>query len=140
MRGFSLLELIVSLTVAALLLAIVLGAAWRLSDRMAVARAARETALFYHAARHRAMLVGGLVRVDFAADSLRAVLIGPPDSVIARRAGPGRHGATLTATQAAIVLDPTGFGFGAANTTLVLQRGSAVESLTTSRMGRLARR
>lgn len=137
MRGFSVFELVLVVVVMALLAAVTLPTAWRIGDRVAVRRAARETALFYHAARQRALLTGGLVRIAFAADTLRATLVGPPDSTLLRRPGPARHGATLTASRPAVTIDATGLGFGGANTTLVLSRGSAVESLTTSRTGRL---
>jgi hypothetical protein len=45
----------------------------------------------------------------------------------------------LDASRAVIRIDPTGLGYGAANSTIVLQRGAVAESLTTSRLGRLKR-
>jgi hypothetical protein len=36
-----------------------------------------------------------------------------------------------------IRVGPNGIGWGAANTQLILRRGAAAESLTTSRLGRL---
>jgi hypothetical protein len=61
------------------------------------------------------------------------------DSTFLVRPGPARHGVVLLASRAVIRLDPTGLGFGAANSTLVLRRGAVAESLTTSRLGRLKR-
>ncbi len=55
------------------------------------------------------------------------------------RPGPARHGVTLTASRSVIRIYSNGMGLGAANTKLVVRRGAAAESLTTSRLGRLKR-
>jgi Tfp pilus assembly protein FimT len=85
-------------------------------DRAAVRRSAGEVVAFYDRARLEAMVRGARVRVEFHADSLRAVL----------EDGSG-----------AVVIHPNGLGAGGANTRLVVRRGAAAESLTTSRLGRL---
>ncbi len=77
------------------------------------------------------------VRVEFDADSLRAVLEDGSDSVVLARAGPSRHRVTLAATRPVVRIHPNGLGWGGANTRIVLRRGAAAESLTTSRLGRL---
>jgi hypothetical protein len=46
---------------------------------------------------------------------------------------------SFRASRPVIRLYPNGFGLGAANTKIVLERGAAAESLTTSRLGRLKR-
>ena len=79
------------------------------------------------------------VRLRFTGDSLTATFEGVRDSTFIARAGPARHGVTLTATRPEIRFYPNGMGFGAANTKIILRRGDAVDSLTTSRLGRLKR-
>ena len=138
-RGVTLIELVIALVLVGFLCAILAPVAWRWSDRWSVGRAATEVSAFYHLARQSAILHGSFLRVEFGSDSLRAVLDDPPDSVVLALAGPGRHGVTLTATRPVIGIEATGFGWGAANTTLVIRKGAAAESLTTSRMGRLKR-
>jgi hypothetical protein len=106
-------------------------------DSLATERAVREVASFYGRARLAAIMRGRRVRVEFGEDSLRAIFEGPPDSVFVVRPGPARHGVSLSASRQRVRLAPTGIGWGAANTKLVLRRGTAAESLTTSRLGRL---
>jgi Tfp pilus assembly protein FimT len=108
---------------------------WR--DRTAVQRATTELAAFYELARLEAIYRAARVRLEFGAESLRAVLEDGSDSVVLARAGPSRHGVGFSATRYVIRIHPNGLGFGGANTTLVLLRGSVRESLTTSRLGRL---
>lgn len=139
MRGVTLVELAVVLVLVALLTAILLPATWRWSDRMAVERAVWDIAVFYHAARQSAVLRGRDTRIEFGTDSLRAVQAGGPDSVVLSRPGPGRHGVVLTASRPTITLEAGGVGLGGANTKLVVRRGGAADSLTTSRLGRLKR-
>lgn len=106
-------------------------------DRIAVRQAASELASFYNTARYVAIMRSSRVRIEFAADSLRAVVERGADSVAIVRAGPASHGTTLRLTRAVIRIGPTGIGYGAANTKLVVSRGVVAESLTTSRLGRL---
>jgi prepilin-type N-terminal cleavage/methylation domain-containing protein len=138
-RGYSLIELVTTLTVAGLLLALAVPRWSRFQDRVAVRQASWEVATFYQAARHAAIRRATRVRVELQRDSLRAVFEGPVDSTFMVWAGPSRRGVGLDATRAVIRLGPTGLGFGAANSTIVLQRGGVAESLTTSRLGRLRR-
>jgi Tfp pilus assembly protein FimT len=89
-------------------------------DRAAVRRSAGEVVAFYDRARLEAMVRGARVRVEFHADSLRAVLEDGSGAVVS-----------------VIRIHPNGLGAGGANTRLVVRRGAAAESLTTSRLGRL---
>jgi len=118
-------------------LAVPRAAGWL--DRLAVRRAADEVASFYQAARLAAIFRSQRVRLELRPDSLRAALEGPADSVFLHWPGPTRHGVSLTASRAIIRIESNGLGFGAANTKLVLRKGMAAESLTTSRLGRLKR-
>jgi type II secretory pathway pseudopilin PulG len=47
------------------------------------------------------------------------------------------HGASLATTRDSITFDVRGLGWGAANLTLSVRRGAAVETLTVSRLGRV---
>ena len=108
-------------------------------DRLAVDRAAQEVAMFYYQARQAAIMRVTRVRIEFHRDSLRAVYEGDVDSTFLVRPGPALHGADLTASRSVIRLYANGIGLGAANTKLVLRRGDATATLTTSRLGRLKR-
>ncbi len=138
-RGFTLAEVLTVLVVVGALTALTLVPLRRLVDRLAVHRATSEVASFYTSARHMALFTGRRVRIGFSADSLVALRDGVGDSVRIRRPGPARHGVTLQASRTWLTMQPTGIAWGAGNTTIVLRRGVAAESLTTSRLGRLKR-
>ncbi|MCH7874235.1 MAG: prepilin-type N-terminal cleavage/methylation domain-containing protein [Gemmatimonadetes bacterium] len=136
-RGLTLVELLIWMSLIAILVSLFVPsvAGWR--DRLAVRRARLEIMAFYHSARHSAIVRGTRVRLRFAADSLVAVFEGVSDSVFLARPGPARRGVSLTASRSEIRIHPNGLGRAGANTKLVLRRGAAAESLTTSRLGRL---
>ena len=136
-RGYTLVELLVVVTIVSLGLALLAPRWGGHRDRLAVHRATAEVASFYHAARFSAILRARQVRVEFATAGLRAVYEGATDSAFLLQPGPGRHGVTLTASRETIRISPNGVGYGAANTRLVLRRGAAADTLTTSRLGRL---
>jgi len=138
-RGVTLIELLLVLSVVGILLAIAVPRYARVADAMATERAARDLATFYAQARYGAIYRGTRVRIEFTADSLRAVYESVRDSVFLLRPGPSRYGVTLTASRSVIRIYPNGFGAGAANTKLVVRRGVSADSLTTSRLGRLKR-
>lgn len=135
--GFTVLEMLTVLAIIGVILLIAMPRVTGWRDGLAAQRAARELALFYSRVRLGAVFRARPVRIEFADDSLRAVFEGPPDIPFLRQPGPSYHGVSLTASRPVIRLAPTGFGWGAANTKLVLRRGAAAESLTTSRLGRL---
>lgn len=133
------LELAMVLAIVGLLSALAFPRAAGWLDRIAVSRAAGEIAAFYQTARFGAIFRSQRVRLELGQDTLRAVFEGPSDSVFLRWSGPARHGVSLAATRAVIRIQSNGLGLGAANTKLVLKKGMAAESLTTSRLGRLKR-
>jgi prepilin-type N-terminal cleavage/methylation domain-containing protein len=138
-RGVTLLEVVAVLAIVGLALAIAAPnvATWK--DRLAVERATGEVVSFYWQARTSAIFRGTRVRMEFGVNSLQASFEGVTDSVFLTRPGPSRHGVSLTASRPIIRVYANGFGLGAANTKIVLRRGVAAESLTTSRLGRLKR-
>jgi prepilin-type N-terminal cleavage/methylation domain-containing protein len=138
-HGVTLPELAIALTIVGIVSAMAYPRAAGLLDRLAVSRATNEVAAFYQTARFSAIFRSQRVRMEFRPDSLIATFEGPRDSAFLNWPGPLRHRVSLTATRADIAIQPNGVGFGAANTKIVLRRGMAAESLTTSRLGRLKR-
>ena len=138
-RGVTLVELIVVLGLLGVLSAMAFPRVAGWLDWIAVDRATGEVASFYQTARYAAIYRDERVRLELGEDSLRAVFEGVTDSVFLRWRGPARYAVHFTASRATIRIGPTGLGFGAANTKLVLRRGAVAESLTTSRLGRLKR-
>ena len=136
-RGVTLLELLIAIVAVGTLTAIIAPRFAQVRDRLATERAARDLVTFYRQARYAAIYRGTRVRMEFGPDTLRAVYESVTDSVFLSRPGPSRHGVTLSASRPVIRIYPNGFGYGAANTKLVVRRGMAAESVTTSRMGRV---
>jgi type IV fimbrial biogenesis protein FimT len=138
-RGFTLVELLVAITIVALMAAIGFPSLTRQMDRLAVNRAAVDLSATYQSARLWAVYHGSRVRIEFSETSLRGVAEGAADSLFLSVPGPARYGVRLTASRPTIRIGPTGIGLGGANTKLVLVRGAVAESLATSRLGRLRR-
>ena len=139
-RGFSLTELAVSLTVAALLLAAGLPRLADVLDWVAADRAARDVTTALAVARAAAVMRGTRTRVTIAGDTLRIDRWeGAGWLAYQRWPGPITQGVTLEVSNPEVVFGPTGMGWGASNTRVVLRRGSHTETITTSRLGRVKR-
>lgn len=138
-RGFTLLEVLIAITLMAIVTAAALPRWSRVQDRLAVARASSRAASFYHVARYAAIMRAQRVRLEFGATELRAVYEGVRDSVFLRWPGPAQDGVALAVSRPVIRIAANGLGHGAANTRLILRRGAAADTLTTSRLGRLKR-
>ena len=140
MRGFTLVELLVVLlllTVAASLSVPRLGSAL---DRIATDAAARDLTTALATARAAAVLRGTRARLRIAADSLRVDREGAQGwEPYARWPGPAASGVGLQVSNPEIVFGPLGLGWGLANTRVELRRGSQIETITTSRLGRVRR-
>ena len=138
--GFTLLELMVVICIAAALMAFWLPRAERLMDWMATERAARDVTTALAVGQHRAIAFSTRTRITVGEDTLRI------DRLEAggwtpwwRTPGPASHGVTLEVSNPVVTFGPNGIGWGASNTKIVLRRGSQVETITTSRVGRVKR-
>ena len=139
-RGFTLTELAVALAMVALLLAVGLPRLSGVLDWVAADRAAREVTTALAVARAAAVMRGTRTRVTIAADTLRIDRWEGTDwRPYQRWPGPITEGVMLQVSNPEVVFGPTGMGWGASNTRVVLRRGSHTETITTSRLGRVKR-
>ncbi|MBI4419545.1 MAG: prepilin-type N-terminal cleavage/methylation domain-containing protein [Gemmatimonadetes bacterium] len=138
-RGWTLPELVTVLTLIGLLSGLMLPSFAGWADRLAVRRAADETALFYQRARFAAILRSTRVRLELSPDSLKAIYEAVRDSVFIALPGPHAHRVRFNTSRLVLRIYPNGLGVGGSNTKLVFRRGEYAESLTTSRLGRLKR-
>lgn len=136
--GFTVLELLVVISIAALLVAFWIPRAARLFDWIATERAVRDVTTALAVARHGAVMQATRARLTITADSLRIDRLGRQGwEPWWRRSGPSSHGVTLQISNPVVVFGPSGMGWGVSNTRIVLSRGSQAETITMSRVGRV---
>lgn len=136
--GFVLPELVLVLVIVGVLSALALPPLWHARDQWAADGAAslvvRAAADARHLARQRTQ------RLALHIDTTGAVLhlAAGPDT-FATHALHEIFGVTLQTTRDSIAWSASGLGYGAANTRIIVQRGSAAETVIVSRLGRLRR-
>jgi prepilin-type N-terminal cleavage/methylation domain-containing protein len=139
-RGFSLIELAFVLCIIAVLASIGIPRLQPFLDRIAADRAARDVTTALAVARHGAVLQGMRARLTIDADSLRIDRLEAAGWTPWRRwPGPADSRVQLEVSNPEVVFGPTGMGWGVSNTKVVLRRGSQVETITVSRVGRVKR-
>ena len=137
-KGFTLLELMVVACIAAVLMAFGLPRAARLMDWLATEHTVRDVTTALAVGRHGAVLHATRARVTFDDDTLRVDRFESQGWVPWwRTPGPASRGVTMEVSNPVVVFGPTGMGWGASNTKIVLRRGSQAETITMSRVGRV---
>ncbi len=134
--GHTLIELAIALAIMAILLSIAAPRLGTLRDRASVRSATTELAAILSSARRAAMLrsTGAMVVID-EARSTASVIVGS-DTILAHDAG-AELGVTITATRDTVLYGPSGRGWGASNTSIVVARGRWSDTLFVSRLGRI---
>jgi Tfp pilus assembly protein FimT len=134
--GTTLVELVVALTVAAVLAAVAVRAAGYARDGAAVRAAGAELRGAFGAARALAVRRAArtAVRIDAAAGLVRVHAGG---DTLRRLALAARYGVRLVATRDSMAYAPPGLGVGAANLRVIVMRGRAADTVTVSRLGRV---
>lgn len=136
MRGFTLLELLVVVTVIGIVLAIAVPHGRAELDRTVVRSAAIDVRTTLGLARTLALASHANVTVDV--DGARGMLrIRQGADVVMRRGVGAAHGVWLAATRDSLAYDPYGMGRGASNLSILVRKGAAVETVFVSRLGRI---
>jgi len=137
-RATTLVELLVVLVLLGVLTSVAVPRARAAVDRLSVHAASQDVVLAIAAARAAATRRGDYV--SFIADprSGRVQVVAAGQALFVREVARTR-GVRLEATRESITFAPTGLGWGAANTTLVLSRGGSADTIIMSRLGRLRR-
>lgn len=139
-KGFSLIELVFVLCIIVAVAAVGLPRLQPFLDRIAADHAAREVTTALALARHGAVLQGIRSRLTIASDSLRIDRLEQGGwTPWKRRPGPAELGVAMTVSNPVVTFGPSGMGWGVSNTKVVLWRGSQVETITVSRVGRVKR-
>jgi prepilin-type N-terminal cleavage/methylation domain-containing protein len=136
--GHTLIELAIALAIMAILLGIAVPRLGTLRDRASVRSAATEIAAILSSARRAAMLrsAAAMVVID-EGRSTASVIVGA-DTLLAHDAG-SELGVTMTATRDTVLYGPSGRGWGASNTSIVVARGRWSDTIFVSRLGRVRR-
>jgi prepilin-type N-terminal cleavage/methylation domain-containing protein len=135
-RGFTLLELTVVLTIVGLLLALVLPGFGSLRNTWAVRTAMTDIASAFSLARQTALSRRAAVAVVFDT-SAGVVQVRSIGGTIRREVLGATYGVSIGANRDSAVYDPHGLGYGVSNLTVTVRRGTFVDTLTMSRMGRI---
>jgi prepilin-type N-terminal cleavage/methylation domain-containing protein len=134
-RGFTLLELTLVTTIAGVLLALAVPRFMHLRDTAAVRGAIGELGAAFSTARHEAIARRSLVALSIDAPT-GVIEVRTATGSILRRPLAAAFGISIATNRDSMVYDPRGIGFGLANMTVTVWRGTVVDTLTMSRLGR----
>ncbi len=134
-RGITLVEIAVTLSVIAIISGIAIPRVSPMLDAAAARSAASELLASIAAARHAAVAESRVVavRMDSAAGAF--TVFAGADTILVRPVR-AEHRVEFVSTRDSIAFGPSGRGYGAANTTVVLSRGAVAETVVVSRLGR----
>jgi prepilin-type N-terminal cleavage/methylation domain-containing protein len=139
-NGFSLPEIVVVVAIAAVLSSVALPRLAGILDALAADGAARDVTTALAVARSTAIEQGRRARLVIREDSLLIDVWGNADwEPFLRWPGARDRGVQLLASNPQVMFSPTGIGWGVSNTKVMLTRGSHIETITTSRIGRVKR-
>lgn len=135
-RAYTVIELVLVLTLSAIVMGMAFPRGLLILDRMSVHSAAADVAATLHSARSLALSGRTAVAVDVngAAGTLR-VRCGPT-VVLTRNIG-ATHGVQVEQSRDSLAFGPLGLGRGAANLSIVVRRRAAAETVFVSRLGRI---
>ena len=136
--GFTILELLLVVTIIGVLTGVAIPRTRYALDRIAVSNSASDATALLELARHLAMTRGERLSVDIDSAPARLTLRAGVDT-IRRRDEKAIHGVRFAPSRSPVVFSQLGIGLGVSNLTLVVTRGSAAETVTVSRLGRVRR-
>lgn len=135
-RGFTLIEIVLVISLAGILSAITLSKAGTFIDRIEVRGATTEAESMFSRARHIAIARGIQTTIDI--DPLNQTLsIRAANEVLNSRDFAATHGVDIDTNKTSITYSPIGVGYGAVNFTMILSRGQAADTIYVSRLGRV---
>jgi prepilin-type N-terminal cleavage/methylation domain-containing protein len=134
--GFTLIEVVIAVTLAGLLSAITISRAGGFIDRIEVHGATTEVESMFSRARHIAIARGAQTTLDIDPLLGTVTIRGSTDVLSSRDLG-ANHGVKLDTNRTSITYSAIGVGYGAANFTMILSRGRAADTIYVSRLGRV---
>lgn len=136
-QGTLLLELALTCALVGIVAAIAVPNVRAIRDRYGVRSARQDVVLGLWAARRAATMRGTNASFIVDARTARVRVLADSDTVFSRDLAT-LHGVTVSVTRDSVTYGPTGLGYGAANTRIVVARGGRADTITTSRLGRVS--
>lgn len=136
--GATLLELALVMVIFGILALFAVPRCVALVDAFGVRGASQDVVLALASAR-RAAIWRGDYATFFANPRSGSVSVVSAGDTLLRRDVASVRGVRLEATRESVTFSPTGLGWGAANTTIVVRRGARADTIVTSRLGRVRR-
>ena len=136
--GQTLPELLTVLTIIGVLSAVAAPNVKAARDQAVVRDGITELAAALNSARAAALRRDARAVAAFDTARGEARVIVERDTLLVRQVG-AELGVTLSASRDSVVYGPSGRGYGAANTTLIVRRGAVEDTITVSRLGRVRR-
>ncbi len=133
--GMTLAEVVVVVTLVALVAGLVLPAFKRGFDRIHTRGAAQEVLTAFFTARASAIALGQQSAVVLDARNARVFVVSRRDTLLMRLIGE-EHGVVMTSSRDSMSFYPDGLGLGGANLRVIITRGSATDTVIVSREGR----
>jgi Tfp pilus assembly protein FimT len=135
-HAYTIVEVLAVLTLIGAILAVAVPRVKLGLDRISVQAAAREVVATISWARMLAIGSHSSVAVDVVHRS-GALRVRRGSEIVVTRPIGQTHAVQLTSTRDSMAYDPRGLGRGAANLSIVVRRGAAVETVFVSRLGRI---
>ena len=136
--GHTLPELLIVLTITGTLTALAAPRVQQARDHAIVRDGVTEIVATLRAARSAAQRRDARAVVSFDTAAAAAMLTVERDTVLVHQFG-AELGVTLEASRDTVIYGPSGRGYGSSNTTLIVRRGNAADTVTVSRLGRVRR-
>jgi len=137
--AFSLVEMLFVVAIVSVLALLAVPRYVALRDRASVRSAVTASIAAFDAARSLALTRGRHAAVRIDTLGARLVVHSFRDTVLRVPLG-ASWGVSVSASRDSSAIAPDGLGYGAANLSLFLSRGAAADTVTVSRLGRVARR
>ena len=131
------IELLLTLVLIGIVTSIAVPSVRKSIDRLNRKSATHDVILGLWAARNAATMRGEYVSFVVDAPKGRVRVVSGIDTIFFRDLA-AKRGVQLDVTRDSITYAPTGVGYGAANTRIVVSRGRKADTITTSRLGRVS--
>lgn len=137
-RGSTLVEQLFVITLLGILTAITAAAGMHLVDAIAVHAASRDVADLFALARDNAISSGQRTAVHLDAVRGRVIVHADTDTLTQLDLAE-RSAVRFSTSRDSMAYASSGLGYGAANLRLIVSRGTAEDTVTVSRLGRVRR-